>query len=94
VPDGVTAKGIKIALVDSGFFNHPYYTANGFDYQPTPAPQVDDHGHGTGIAYNAFAVAREATVVGYKQTMPPRRRQHEPADTVCVIDRNGHRHDI
>jgi serine protease AprX len=85
VPAGVTGKGIKIALVDTGFFSHPYYTSNGFDFQSSPEAQVDDVGHGTAIAYNVFAVAREATVLGFKQTPAPQDALEEAADAGADI---------
>jgi serine protease AprX len=66
VPDGVTGKGSKVALVDTGFYKHPYY--KDFDYRPKPSNQLDSVGHGTGMAYNVFAVAPGATVLGLQQT--------------------------
>jgi hypothetical protein len=36
VPNGVIGAGVKVALVDSGFFKHPYYAANNLDYRPMP----------------------------------------------------------
>jgi serine protease AprX len=71
VPSPATGKGIKVALIDTGFAAHPYYARNGFDYRPTPATQVDNEGHGTGIAYNLFAVAPGATLLGFQRTTPP-----------------------
>lgn len=85
VPDGATGKGIKVALVDTGFFSHPYYTSNHYDLQPTPASQVDDVGHGTAIAYNVFAVAPEATVLGFPESAQPQDAVETAADAGADI---------
>ncbi len=76
VPQGTTGTGVKVALIDTGFFRHPYYKSRKLDYQPTPTPSApkpenDTHGHGTAIAYNVFAVAPGATVLGFQQTDSP-----------------------
>jgi serine protease AprX len=76
VPDNSGGDGIKIAIIDTGFFKHPYYSANQFRYRPTrtraqPAPESDIDGHGTTLAYNVFAVAPRAIVMGFKKTEPP-----------------------
>jgi serine protease AprX len=76
VPDGADGRDVKIALVDTGFFPHPYYAARNLNLIPTatrsaPHPEVDNYGHGTAIAYNIFAVAPKATVLGYQQTEQP-----------------------
>jgi hypothetical protein len=85
VPSEVTGVGVKVALVDTGFFKHPYYAANGFAYEPVatvsaPNPQDDRVGHGTAIAYNVFAIAPRATVLGYQQTDPPQNALEDAAD--------------
>ena len=84
VPDGASGAGVKIALVDTGFYKHPYYASNQLDYRPTatnlgPDPENDVVGHGTMIAYNAFAVAPKVTVLGYKQTEQPQDALEEAA---------------
>jgi len=86
VPPGLTGKGVKVALVDTGFFSHPYYAAKGFDYQPTPAPQVDAYGHGTAIAYNVFAVAPEVTVMGFQETAQPQDALEAAAAATAGVD--------
>ena len=76
VPDEATGDGIKVAIVDTGFLRHPYYTTRNLDLQPkatksAPNPGNDTFGHGTAIAYNVFAVAPKATVMGFQQTDAP-----------------------
>jgi serine protease AprX len=90
VPDGFDGAGINVAMVDTGFFPHPYYSANGFDYRPTatatsPAPQVDNYGHGTAIAFNVFATAPGATLLGFKQTDPAQDALEDAADNGADI---------
>src|SRR5262249_9106404 len=84
VPSDATGEGVKVALIDTGFFKHPYYTTNGFDYRPIatsspPDPENDRMGHGTAIAYNTFSIAPKATLMGFKQTDPPQDALEEAA---------------
>lgn len=85
VPETRTGKGVKIGMVDTGFYPHPFYKANGYRYAavPTstaPAPYEDTHGHGTAMAFNAFAVAPEVELLGFQQTQPPENAVEEAAD--------------
>jgi hypothetical protein len=60
---GTTGRGVKVVMVDSGWFAHPYFTQRGYRSSPVvlgPAaanPADDESGHGTGESANAFAVA-------------------------------------
>jgi subtilisin family serine protease len=69
---GTTGKGIRVAMVDSGFaHSHPFFAANGFQSTVDLAPGVkssatDANGHGTGESTNIFAVAPGATFIGIK----------------------------
>jgi subtilisin family serine protease len=68
---GVTGDGIRVAMVDSGFYHHPYFKAQGYDFLAVPAPDVtaaedDPSGHGTGEAANLFATAPGINFVGVK----------------------------
>lgn len=59
----ITGQGIKVAMVDSGWFRHPFFAARGYRVAAVtlgPAasqPDRDDSGHGTGESANIFAVA-------------------------------------
>ncbi|WP_309891944.1 S8 family serine peptidase [Archangium sp.] len=73
-----TGKGISVAVVDTGFYKHPFYTAGGYAYRAVPAPGaasgsewVDDEGHGTAIAMNVFAVAPGVELAGVKYEGTP-----------------------
>jgi subtilisin family serine protease len=71
--------------VDSGFFPHPYYSTRGFKLTATPTvsapqPQVDGYGHGTAVAYNIFATAPKAELLGFQQTDPPQDAVEDAAD--------------
>lgn len=75
VPAGGTGIGVTIGMIDTGFFPHPYYAANNLAYQPTatqssPDPTTDPVGHGTAMAYNAFAVAPGVTLKGFRVVGP------------------------
>lgn len=63
---GITGKGVKVSMVDSGFFAHPFFAARGYRVQPvtlgpgTVNAAVDDNGHGTAESANIFSVAPDA----------------------------------
>jgi len=85
VPAGASGQNVKVGIVDSGFFQHPYYAANQFAYVPTPTasapnPTNDANGHGTAISFNVFAVAPKATVLGFQHTPQPQDAIEEAAD--------------
>jgi subtilisin family serine protease len=65
---GHRGAGVTVAMVDSGWFRHPFFTAHGYEIQPpitvVPGtnPTRDPHGHGTGESANVFATAPEAVL--------------------------------
>jgi hypothetical protein len=69
---GVTGRGIRVAMVDTGWFRHPFFDAHG--YQVTPVrlgpgatfPDLDDSGHGTGESANVFAAAPDCELIPIK----------------------------
>lgn len=69
---GITGKGIRVAMIDSGFAHgHPYFKANGYSSAIILAPgaidrSVDGSGHGTGESANIFATAPGVTFIGVK----------------------------
>ncbi|PYF97234.1 Subtilase family protein [Georgenia satyanarayanai] len=70
--DGVTGQGVRVAMVDTGFQAHPFFTSRGYRVEPTVLgpgtadPEVDENGHGTGEAANVFAAAPDATLLPVK----------------------------
>ena len=60
---GITGKGIKVAMCDSGWFKHPYFVGRGYKAAPVVLgpgaanPLKDESGHGTGESANIFANA-------------------------------------
>lgn len=60
---GITGKGVKVAMVDTGWYRHPYFTRRGYKAAPvvlgpaTANPANDESGHGTGESANVFAIA-------------------------------------
>lgn len=60
---GFTGRGIKVAMVDSGWYRHPYFIERGYRANPTVLspgatnPGHDESGHGTGESANIFAIA-------------------------------------
>ena len=69
---GITGKGIKVAMVDSGWFKHPFFVNRGYRAAPVllgPAaanPLADESGHGTGESANIFAVAPDVELLPVK----------------------------
>ncbi|MBP0589672.1 S8 family serine peptidase [Paraburkholderia sp. LEh10] len=69
---GITGKGVRIAMIDSGFAHgHPYFKAHGYSSSIVLAPgatdrRTDANGHGTGESANIFAIAPGATFIGVK----------------------------
>lgn len=68
---GLTGQGVRVAMIDTGFYrDHPYYntslihgghglniTTHGVLGPPASDPNMDEYGHGTGIASNVLTVA-------------------------------------
>jgi Subtilase family len=71
---GITGKGIKVAMVDSGHFAHPFFAARGYRVAPVVlAPgaanaATDESGHGTGESANIFAVAPDVQLLPVKMS--------------------------
>ena len=85
VPAGFSGHNVKVAVIDTGFYLHPYYAENNLDYKPTPTvsapdPTNDTNGHGTAICFNVFVVAPQATLLGFRHTSPPQDALEEAAD--------------
>jgi subtilisin family serine protease len=65
---GQRGAGVTVAMVDSGWFRHPFFTAHGYNVQapvtvvPGTNPARDPHGHGTGESANILAIAPEAVL--------------------------------
>jgi subtilisin family serine protease len=59
----VTGLGVKVVMVDSGWFRHPYFAGRGYRSAPVvlgpgaTKPADDESGHGTGESANLFAIA-------------------------------------
>lgn len=69
---GITGRNVKVAMVDSGWYRHPYFVKRGYRVSPvalgpsTANPSRDEHGHGTGESANIFAVAPDARLTMVK----------------------------
>ncbi|MCP4632830.1 MAG: S8 family serine peptidase [candidate division Zixibacteria bacterium] len=71
---GVTGNGVKLAMVDTGFYDHPYYKDKGYNITRLAAVgsiKQDEVGHGTGIATNALAVAPGVDFISVKKDGDP-----------------------
>src|SRR5262249_17923955 len=71
---GITGKGVKVAMVDTGWFKHPYFVGGGYNVGPVvlgPAaaePLKDEVGHGTGESANIFALAPDISFLPVKMS--------------------------
>jgi serine protease AprX len=68
---GVTGNKVKLAMVDTGFYDHPYYSDKGYKITRLAAVgniTQDEVGHGTGIATNALAVAPGVDFISVKES--------------------------
>jgi len=60
---GFTGKNVKVVMVDSGWYRHPYFVQRGYRASPvvlgpaTANPNNDESGHGTAESANIFSVA-------------------------------------
>jgi hypothetical protein len=69
---GITGKGVRVSMVDSGWFKHPYFVGRGYKAAPVvlgPAaanPLADESGHGTGESANIFANAPDVELLPVK----------------------------
>src|SRR5262249_50567524 len=60
---GIVGYGVRVAMVDSGWYRHAYFQALGYNVAPVllapgaSAPDDDEHGHGTGESANILAIA-------------------------------------
>jgi hypothetical protein len=59
----ITGSNVKVVMVDSGWYRHPYFVQRGYRSSPvvlgpaTANPDDDESGHGTAESANVFAVA-------------------------------------
>lgn len=72
---GITGKGVRVAMPDTGFYHHPYFKAQGYNFLGIGAPDTidpasDASGHGTGECANLFATAPGINFIGVKMRNP------------------------
>ncbi|MGZ7134122.1 MAG: S8 family serine peptidase, partial [Halobacteriota archaeon] len=71
---GVTGKGIKVVMVDTGWYRHPFFAEHGYTANPVviaagaTEPDHDKVGHGTAESSNVFAVAPDVEFTMVKQS--------------------------
>ena len=74
---GVTGRAVRVAMVDSGHYRHPFFTERGYAIAPvllaadaaTSDPTRDDSGHGTMESANLFATAPGITLIPVKSML-------------------------
>jgi subtilisin family serine protease len=73
---GFTGEGVRVAMPDTGFYHHPYFIEQGYNFLGITAPDASDHtsdasGHGTGECANLFATAPGINFIGVKMGANP-----------------------
>lgn len=68
---GITGQGVRVAMPDTGFYYHPYFKDQGYNFLAITTPDVIDHttdgyGHGTGECANLLAAAPGINFIGLK----------------------------
>jgi len=89
-----TGEGVSVAVLDSGFAVHPYYTDHGFRITrramaDTSHAEIDDEPHGTCILASLFACAPDVDAYGLKlgadATLGFRYAMHRPKIRVISV---------
>lgn len=68
----ITGRGVKVAMVDSGWYRHAYFTSQGYNVAPVvvapgaSVPEADESGHGTGESANIMAIAPDCQLLPVK----------------------------
>ncbi len=67
----ITGRGVRVVMPDTGFYNHPYFVEQGYNFLSVTAPDsldhtTDNYGHGTGECANLFATAPGINFIGLK----------------------------
>ncbi len=68
----ITGRGVRVAMVDTGWQSHPWFTMRGYRVDPvvlgpgTANPTIDENGHGTGESANVFSTAPDCTLLPVK----------------------------
>jgi len=67
----ITGQGVRVVMPDTGFYHHPYFVEQGYNFLSVTAPDSLDHttdtyGHGTGECANLFATAPGINFIGIK----------------------------
>lgn len=73
---GLSGKGVRVAMPDTGFYHHPYFKNQGYNFLAVTSPDAIDHtsdanGHGTGECANLFATAPGINFIGVKMGANP-----------------------
>ena len=74
---GITGRGVRVAMVDSGHYRHPFFTERGYQIAPVllaadatgTDPTRDDSGHGTMESACLFAAAPGITLIPVKSML-------------------------
>jgi serine protease AprX len=69
--NGIKGRGVKVVMVDTGWYRHPFFSKYNYKVNVvlapgSSAPFEDDNGHGTGESANLLAVAPDAELTMVK----------------------------
>jgi subtilisin family serine protease len=69
---GITGRGVRVAMVDSGWYRHAFFQTRGYNVAPVilapgaADPGADESGHGTGESANILAIAPGCELIPIK----------------------------
>ncbi|MHC4439702.1 MAG: S8 family serine peptidase [Planctomycetota bacterium] len=71
----ITGHGVRVVMPDTGFYRHPYFIEQGYNFLAVTTPDAldyttDNNGHGTGECANLFATAPGINFIGLKMGNP------------------------
>lgn len=69
--EGITGKGVRVVVVDSGCYPHPFFKQHNYQVSvvlgpDSTNPDEDEQGHGTGVVTNVLAVAPDVELIVVK----------------------------
>lgn len=69
---GITGDGVRVVMPDTGFYHHPFFKEQGYNFLAVTTPDVVDYasdssGHGTGECANLLATAPGINFIGLKR---------------------------
>lgn len=87
---GITGKGVKVVMVDSGWYRHPFFEKHGYQVDVRLAPGSSDAttdmvGHGTGESANLLAIAPGVSLTMVKADTALAGGKHKNINSISAL---------